>query len=237
MLGGTVLRSGRHADRRWWRRAGGARATLGAVAALGRPCGEASVVGRRPSDHTEWEAREAGCLGAAGTLDVRPESRAVPPASSTSHMCRRARASGQSRCPHFPCRPICCAPWRLGMGACPRPPSQAALRPRPVVARASSQTSCLLDPSLVTSQGVAEAEKCSFRGSGPRRGHVVELGRALGTPHADGPFSCLPQAALTIVAGHHISIAEIYETELVDIEKVGGRGPARCGGVAAAASL
>lgn len=36
------------------------------------------------------------------------------------------------------------------------------------------------------------------------------------------------QGRFTIAAKHHISIAEIYETELVDIEKVSGcRGPAR----------
>jgi hypothetical protein len=31
---------------------------------------------------------------------------------------------------------------------------------------------------------------------------------------------CPPQGRFTIAAKHHISIAEIYETELVDIEKV-----------------
>lgn len=36
----------------------------------------------------------------------------------------------------------------------------------------------------------------------------------------DGPFSYPSQGRFTIAAKHHISIAEIYETELVDIEKV-----------------
>lgn len=38
------------------------------------------------------------------------------------------------------------------------------------------------------------------------------------------PFLCSPylrpQGRFTIAAKHHISIAEIYETELVDVEKV-----------------
>ena len=33
-----------------------------------------------------------------------------------------------------------------------------------------------------------------------------------------------PQGRFTIAAKHHITIAEIYETELVDIEKVCGQG-------------
>lgn len=60
---------------------------------------------------------------------------------------------------------------------------------------------------------------------GTRRG-MVELGWALWVSLVtDGPFpSC--QGRFTIAAKHHISIAEIYETELVDIEKVSGsRGP------------
>lgn len=36
------------------------------------------------------------------------------------------------------------------------------------------------------------------------------------------PFLCPTQGRFTIAAKHHISIAEIYETELVDIEKVSG---------------
>ncbi|XP_073652174.1 alpha-soluble NSF attachment protein isoform X5 [Tursiops truncatus] len=55
--------------------------------------------------------------------------------------------------------------------------------------------------------------------SGTRRG-VVELGR--GTQDAlrpEGSFPRLTQGRFTIAAKHHISIAEIYETELVDIEK------------------
>lgn len=38
-----------------------------------------------------------------------------------------------------------------------------------------------------------------------------------------------PQGRFTIAAKHHITIAEIYETELVDIEKVCGRGRRRAG--------
>lgn len=38
------------------------------------------------------------------------------------------------------------------------------------------------------------------------------------------PSPCPTQGRFTIAAKHHISIAEIYETELVDIEKVRGRG-------------
>lgn len=50
--------------------------------------------------------------------------------------------------------------------------------------------------------------------------------------------SCVTQGRFTIAAKHHISIAEIYETELVDIEKVRGNGaPGRRQGAAAAASL
>lgn len=33
----------------------------------------------------------------------------------------------------------------------------------------------------------------------------------------------LPQGRFTIAAKHHITIAEIYEAELVDIEKVRGK--------------
>lgn len=33
-------------------------------------------------------------------------------------------------------------------------------------------------------------------------------------------FLFFPQGRFTIAAKHHITIAEIYETELVDIEKV-----------------
>lgn len=36
---------------------------------------------------------------------------------------------------------------------------------------------------------------------------------------------CLPQGRFTIAAKHHITIAEIYESELVDIEKVWDVGP------------
>lgn len=43
-----------------------------------------------------------------------------------------------------------------------------------------------------------------------------------GTGHRR-PSSLPTQGRFTIAAKHHISIAEIYETELVDIEKVSGR--------------
>lgn len=51
----------------------------------------------------------------------------------------------------------------------------------------------------------------------------MELG---GTGHQHS-FPASPQGRFTIAAKHHISIAEIYETELVDIEKVRGGGGAR----------
>lgn len=57
----------------------------------------------------------------------------------------------------------------------------------------------------------------------------LSWGGALAT---DIPSPCPTQGRFTIAAKHHISIAEIYETELVDIEKV-SRG---AGGGAAAAS-
>lgn len=44
------------------------------------------------------------------------------------------------------------------------------------------------------------------------------------------PSPCPTQGRFTIAAKHHISIAEIYETELVDIEKVRGRGGTNRGG-------
>lgn len=46
-----------------------------------------------------------------------------------------------------------------------------------------------------------------------------------GAPLSRAPFS-LPQGRFTIAAKHHITIAEIYEAELVDIEKVRMASPA-----------
>lgn len=43
-----------------------------------------------------------------------------------------------------------------------------------------------------------------------------------GAPVTARPFPRPTQGRFTIAAKHHISIAEIYETELVDIEKVSG---------------
>ena len=51
----------------------------------------------------------------------------------------------------------------------------------------------------------------------------MSWGGALRTPLVtEGSFPRLTQGRFTIAAKHHISIAEIYETELVDIEKVSG---------------
>ncbi|XP_010851021.1 PREDICTED: alpha-soluble NSF attachment protein [Bison bison bison] len=62
----------------------------------------------------------------------------------------------------------------------------------------------------------------------------VDAGNAFKKADPQEAINCLMRAIeiytdmgrFTIAAKHHISIAEIYETELVDIEKVGGGGPA-----------
>lgn len=49
------------------------------------------------------------------------------------------------------------------------------------------------------------------------------MGESLGIENVSGhrhSFPVSPQGRFTIAAKHHISIAEIYETELVDVEKV-----------------
>ena len=49
------------------------------------------------------------------------------------------------------------------------------------------------------------------------------MGESLSIENVSGhrhSFPVSPQGRFTIAAKHHISIAEIYETELVDVEKV-----------------
>uniref|UniRef100_A0A8C2RMH3 NSF attachment protein alpha n=1 Tax=Capra hircus TaxID=9925 RepID=A0A8C2RMH3_CAPHI len=66
----------------------------------------------------------------------------------------------------------------------------------------------------------------------------VDAGNAFKKADPQEAINCLMRAIeiytdmgrFTIAAKHHISIAEIYETELVDIEKVGGRGPSLASG-------
>lgn len=109
-------------------------------------------------------------------------------------------------------------------GTCPRSPCQGGTRTQ------ASQSSFLLKAcaplALCTllctphwySQGAGTRQ---LWGPGrARRGWGGALGTSVVT---EGPFPCPTQGRFTIAAKHHISIAEIYETELVDIEKVSGR--------------
>lgn len=109
-------------------------------------------------------------------------------------------------------------------GTCPGSPCQGGTRTQ------ASQSSFLLKACAPLALGTLLCTPHWYsQGAGTRqlwgpgrarRGWGGALGTSLVT---EGPFPCPTQGRFTIAAKHHISIAEIYETELVDIEKVSGR--------------
>lgn len=121
-----------------------------------------------------------------------------------------ARASAMYLCIH--ClwrRPIyLCAGGKDGSGG----PVRAAFRPGPLTLQPPFKPCAVRLGTLFCTPhltSVAEGWEPQLRGSGWAT--VLEP-----------PFSYPTQGRFTIAAKHHISIAEIYETELVDIEKVSG---------------
>lgn len=92
------------------------------------------------------------------------------------------------------------------------PPTGAALRPRPLTPEPPLQA---LRPLPLGTLSCTPCLRCSWGGEPS----PWALGWGSGYRH---PSSCPTQGRFTIAAKHHISIAEIYETELVDIEKVSG---------------
>lgn len=94
---------------------------------------------------------------------------------------------------------------RLAQG----PPTGAALRPRPLTPEPPLQA---LRPLPLGTLSCTPCLRCSWGGE------PSPWALRWGSGHRH-PSSCPTQGRFTIAAKHHISIAEIYETELVDIEK------------------
>lgn len=198
------LQSGRHADCRWVEAGRRCSAPLGA-GRLGEGPGRLRGKllcgwGEGPSDHTGGEVGRQAVSGAAATLGVWPRVQGCSSRLSGPVTCAARPgplASPGARISHV--TPSAVPPWRLGVGGHARGhPVGAALRPRPVRQEPPSQASCLLGPSLVdpppmSSRGL----RMQFQGAGGRGGgHVVELGRALGTPSSlTAPSPVSPRAA------------------------------------------
>lgn len=111
-----------------------------------------------------------------------------------------AQASGQPQCTYFWCRPICCAPWRLGVGDMPTV-TQSGQHSDPGLSQESlprkPRAPLPLGPSLedLPSYSWPRAEN-PVSGDQESRGHVVELGGALGTPSSlTAPSHVSPRAA------------------------------------------
>lgn len=94
----------------------------GSRAALGKApdaCGGSWRVGEEKGHLTTREGRSGGrpdlsrMVGTFGSSAL--DSGLFLPPLWTSHMCPR----GQPQCMYFWCRPICCAPWSLGVGDMP----------------------------------------------------------------------------------------------------------------------
>lgn len=105
----------------------------------------------------------------------------------------------------------------------PRPPSRGSAQTQASQASASPSSPV---PRLPLGTLLCA---CPLAGvAGDQEGGAGPSGRP---PHPHcRPLPGSHQGRFTIAAKHHISIAEIYETELVDIEKVGGGcGPAHGG--------
>lgn len=111
------------------------------------------------------------------------------------------------------CMPMDRMEAEAGCGvSCQRSPHQGSTQ-----TRASHPRASLLSP-------VPSASLYPLLHTPPHRCSCVagshSFGDEGGALVTDSPFSYPSQGRFTIAAKHHISIAEIYETELVDIEKV-----------------
>lgn len=149
------------------------------------------------------------------------------PLQATCRMLPWARAPAMYLCTHcLWCLPVhLCASGQDGSGG-PRSPNRGGT---PTLAsHPTASPKALCPPPLATLfctphlTGVAEGEGAPASGTG---GALITA----------RPFPYPTQGRFTIAAKHHISIAEIYETELVDIEKVSGNqalpGRSRQGGL------
>lgn len=146
-----------------------------------------------------------------GCLQRTPHVQPLPPSQSPVV---------QRPCRCCPCLAPACSPLELANAQShPLVRKAAALRGSCWVV---GHTSCQLISVHPFVSRLPVCGQTPYRGGNPRRLDCIGV-RLGGTPHWSHSLTVLsphPQGRFTIAAKHHISIAEIYETELVDVEKV-----------------